>query len=104
MTTTATTADVQIELRPYQRDALTAIEAAALRGVLRQEFCFGIASDTARDAQLLHLVREGARWRENAPSPKQEALARRLGVQIQPWWRSGELSDAITAVTGEWYD
>jgi superfamily II DNA or RNA helicase len=71
---------------------------------LSQEFCFGIASDTARDAQLLHLVREGARWRENERSPKQEGLARKLGVPIQPWWRSGELSDAITAVTGEWYD
>src|SRR5205823_12335607 len=34
--TTAVTTDVQIELRPYQRDALTAIEAAALRGVQRQ--------------------------------------------------------------------
>ena len=36
MTTTATTPAVQIELRPYQRDALTAIEAAALRGMRRQ--------------------------------------------------------------------
>jgi len=26
---------VSLELRPYQRDALTAIEAAALRGVRR---------------------------------------------------------------------
>jgi hypothetical protein len=67
-------------------------------------YCFGIASDTARDAHLLHLVREGARWREQAPSPKQEALARKLGVRIAPGWRSGELSDAITRLTGEWYD
>src|SRR2546423_7326279 len=36
MTTTAMTTDVQIELRPYQRDALATIEAAALRGVRRQ--------------------------------------------------------------------
>jgi superfamily II DNA or RNA helicase len=71
---------------------------------LSQEFCFGIASDTARDAQMLHLVQEGARWRENVRSPKQEALARKLGVQIQPWWRSGEVSDAIAAVTGDWYN
>ena len=28
--------EASIELRPYQRDALTAIEAAALRGVRRQ--------------------------------------------------------------------
>ena len=68
------------------------------------EFCFGIASDTARDAHLLHLVREGARWRENERSPKQEALARKLGVRLEPWWRSGEVSDAIAAVTGDWYD
>ena len=71
---------------------------------LSLEYCFGMASDTARDAHLLHLVKEGARWRQNPPSPKQEALARKLGVQIVPGWSSGELSDAITALTGEWYD
>jgi ATP-dependent helicase IRC3 len=71
---------------------------------LSQEFCFGIASDTARDAQILHMVQEGARWRQNAPSPKQEAFARKLGVRIEPGWSSGEVSDAIVAVTGEWYD
>src|SRR5262245_66287271 len=36
MTATGTTAGAQLTLRPYQRDALTAIEAAALRGVQRQ--------------------------------------------------------------------
>src|SRR5262245_52212544 len=71
---------------------------------LTQEFCFGIASDTARDAEILHMVREGARWRQNEPSPKQQALARKLGVRLHPEWRSGEVSDAIVAITGEWYD
>ena len=71
---------------------------------LSQEFCFGIASDTARDAQILHMVQAGARWRQNPPSAKQEAFARKLGVQIQPGWSSGEVSDAIVKVTGEWYD
>ena len=71
---------------------------------LSQEFCFGIASDTARDAQILHMVQEGARWRQNVPSPKHEALARKLGVRIEPEWKSGDVSDAIAAVTGEWYD
>ena len=71
---------------------------------LSQEFCFGIASDTARDAQILHMVREGATWRDKERSPKQEALARKLGIQVHPDWRSGEVSDAIVAVTGEWYD
>src|SRR4029450_9927058 len=41
---------------------------------LSQEFCFGIASDTARDADILHMVREGARWRQNAPSERESAL------------------------------
>ena len=36
MTPLAPTTDPQIELRPYQQDALTAIEAAALRGIRRQ--------------------------------------------------------------------
>jgi superfamily II DNA or RNA helicase len=71
---------------------------------LSQEFCFGIASDTARDAQILHMVQEGARWRQNPPSAKQEAFARKLGVRMEPGWSSGEVSDAIVAVTGEWYD
>jgi len=71
---------------------------------LSQEYCFGIASDTARDAQILHMVREGARWRQNEPSAKQAALAQKLGITVKPGWRSGEVSDAIVAVTGEWYD
>ena len=71
---------------------------------LSQEFCFGIASDTARDAHILHMVQEGARWRQNAPSAKQAALARKLGIRSEPEWRSGQVSDAIAALTGDWYD
>lgn len=71
---------------------------------LSQEFCFGIASDTARDAHILRLVQEGARWRQNEPSAKQAALARKLGIRIAPEWRSGQVSDAIAALTGDWYD
>jgi superfamily II DNA or RNA helicase len=70
---------------------------------LSQEFCFGIASDTAHDAQILHLVREGARWRLKAPSEKQAALARKLGVRTEPGWTSGQMSDAIARATGDWY-
>jgi superfamily II DNA or RNA helicase len=70
---------------------------------LSQEFCFGIASDTARDADILHMVKEGARWRHNAPSAKQVALAQKLGIRVHPEWRSGEVSDAIARVTGDWY-
>jgi superfamily II DNA or RNA helicase len=88
----------RLEVRKHKEQRYT-----PLADRLSIDYCFGIASDTAREAQLLHLVREGASWRQNARSPKQEAYARRLGVPIQPWWRSGELSDAITAITGDWY-
>jgi hypothetical protein len=71
---------------------------------LSQEFCFGIASDTARDAQILHMVREGARWRQKEPSERQVALARKLGVRTEPDWTSGQMSDAIARATGDWYD
>jgi hypothetical protein len=71
---------------------------------LSQECCFGIASDTARDAHILHMVREGATWRAKERSPKQEAFARKFGIPVHPDCRSGEVSDAIVAVTGEWYD
>jgi superfamily II DNA or RNA helicase len=71
---------------------------------LSLDYCFGIASDTAKDAKILHLVKEGAQWRLKARSDKQEALARKLGIRMHPEWRSGDLADAITAVTGDWYD
>jgi hypothetical protein len=70
---------------------------------LSQDYCFGVASDTARDADVLHMVREGARWRDNAPSEKQVGFAQKLGIVVNPAWRSGEVSDAITAIVGDWY-
>ena len=71
---------------------------------LSQDYCFGVASDTARDADILHMVREGARWRDNAPSEKQTAFAQRLGIAVDPAWNSGAVSDAITAIVGDWYN
>ena len=62
-----------------------------------------MASETARDADGLHMVREGARWRDNAPSEKQVGFAQKLGIVVNPAWRSGEVSDAITAIVGDWY-
>src|SRR5919197_1949372 len=104
-------ADRMLRVRPdgqgtYRLEVRTRDERVYTRLVdrLSQEFCFGIASDTARDAQILHMVQEGARWRQNPPSPKQEAFARKLGVRIESGWSSGEVSDAIVAITGEWYD
>jgi len=71
---------------------------------LSLEYCFGIASDTANDAKLLPMVKAGACWRQNAPSAKQVAFAARLGIQVLPEWTSGQVADAITARTGDWYD
>jgi superfamily II DNA or RNA helicase len=103
-------ADRMLRVRPdgqgtYRLEVRGRDEHAYTRLVdkLSQEFCFGIASDTARDAQILHMVREGARWRLNDPSAKQTALAQKLGITVQPGWRSGEVSDAIVALTGDWY-
>jgi len=50
------------------------------------------------------MVKEGAQWRDKPPSPKQEAYAQKLGIQVQPDWTSGQVSDAIARVTGDWYD
>jgi superfamily II DNA or RNA helicase len=52
MTTLAT--DTQIELRPYQRDALTAIEAAALRGVRRQ--VVSLPTGSGKTVIFCHLI------------------------------------------------
>jgi ATP-dependent helicase IRC3 len=89
----------RLEVRKREEHAYT-----RLVDRLSQEFCFGIASDTARDAQILHMVQEGARWRQNPPSPKQAAYAQKLGVRIAPAWTRGQVSDAIVAKTGDWYD
>jgi superfamily II DNA or RNA helicase len=70
---------------------------------LSLEYCFGIASDTANDARLLPMVRAGAAWRGKAPSDKQLALAAKLGIRVRPAWTSGEVTDAIARVVGDWY-
>src|SRR4030095_1517318 len=45
---------VSIELRPYQRDALTAIEAAALRGVRRQ--VVSLPTGAGKNVIFAHLI------------------------------------------------
>jgi len=71
---------------------------------LTQEYCLGIAAHTAADARLEHLVRQGAGWRRRERSPAQEAFARKLGITLRAAWTAGDLSDAITAMVGDWYD
>jgi hypothetical protein len=68
------------------------------------DYCFGIGSDTAKEAGVLPLVRQDASWRTRPPSAKQRARAHQLRIAVSPHWNAGELSDAITAVTGDWYD
>jgi ATP-dependent helicase IRC3 len=104
-------ADRTLRVRPdgygtYRLEVCKRDERAYTRLVdrLSQEFCFGIASDTARDAQILHMVREGAKWRQNPPSEKQQALARKLGIRFGDDWTRGQISDAIVRLTGDWYD
>jgi superfamily II DNA or RNA helicase len=103
-------ADRMLRVRPdgqgtYLLEARTRDERVYTRLIdrLSQEFCFGIASDTARDADIFHMVKESARWREKDPSPKQVAYAQKLGIAVQPGWSMREVSDAIVAVTGDWY-
>jgi superfamily II DNA or RNA helicase len=67
------------------------------------EYCFGIGTDTARDAKLLHMVRDDAKWRRGPRTPKQEAKARKYGIAINPAWNAGALSDAIARYEGDWY-
>ena len=45
---------------------------------LSQEFCFGIVSDTACDAQILHMV-------QKAPLAPEPAQREARGVRAQTW-------------------
>ena len=51
---TATALDTQIALRPYQQDALTAIEAASLRGVKRQ--VVSLPTGSGKTVIFAHLI------------------------------------------------
>ena len=53
---TVMTSDLQLEIRPYQRDALTAIEAAALRGVRRQ--VVSLPTGAGKTVIFAHLIVE----------------------------------------------
>jgi ATP-dependent helicase IRC3 len=104
-------ADRMLRIRPDSEETYT-LEARVDRELRYQplatqlslDYCFGIASDTARDAKILHMVQRDAAWRGKARSPKQETLARKLGIAIDPTWRSGDISDAINRHIGDWYD
>jgi superfamily II DNA or RNA helicase len=50
------TAEASIQLRPYQRDALTAIEAVALRGVQRQ--VVSLPTGAGKTVIFAHLIVE----------------------------------------------
>ena len=76
------TAAPPLELRPYQRDALTAIEAAALRGVRRQVVSLPTGAGKTVIFAHLCLAQQGRTlilepgwacytglWREKAPMP-----------------------------------
>jgi len=68
------------------------------------DYCFGIGSDTAKEAGVLPLVRVGASWRTRPPSAKQRAYAHKLRIAVPPHWNAGDLADAIARLTGDWYD
>jgi len=53
---TVATVDLQLELRPYQRDCLTAIEAATLRGIRRQ--VVSLPPGSGKTVIFAHLILE----------------------------------------------
>lgn len=71
-------------------------EALVQRVTLEQ--AQGVAEDYVRRYQrATHLVATAAAWRGRKPSDKQLTLAAKHGIDVDPAWTAGELSDAITA-------
>lgn len=66
-------------------------------------YAFGVAEDTIRSMGLARATAKAALWRSRPPSEKTLALCQRFGIVVEPQWTQGEVSDAITQVTAEWY-
>jgi superfamily II DNA or RNA helicase len=81
------------DTRQYQR----------LEAGLPLAYAFGVAEDTARSMGLAKATAKEAQWRQRPPSPGQLQFARQLGIVVDPRWRQGAVSDAITQVTADWY-
>lgn len=79
--------------RQYQR----------LEASLPLAYAFGVAEDTARSMGLARATAKEAQWRQRPPSSGQMQFCQRLGIRVQPQWTQGEVSDAITQVTADWY-
>ena len=66
------------------------------------DYAMGAAEDTARDRSR-QLIKRGAAWlKQPNDSEKQHAFARRLGLEPREYSTRGEMSDAITAIVGDW--
>jgi hypothetical protein len=72
-----------------RKEALMALQPLAA--------CQGVAEDYVRSGKAVVLSIADAPWRQKAPSPKQRAYARRLGVEYVKGQTAGELSDLIAA-------
>lgn len=62
----------------------------------------GVAEDTAREHGDKWLLQPGAAWRRSEPSVKQQQFAQKIGLQPALYPTKGQLSDAITSITGDW--
>jgi len=60
------------------------------------EWAQGAAEDYVR-RQAPQLTARDAPWRKTPPSDKQLAFARKLGIQVDPTWSKGDVSQAIDA-------
>ena len=65
------------------------------------DYAMGAAEDTARDRER-KLITRNASWLMQPPSEAQVRFARKIGIDVSSCKTRGEISNAITEITGDW--
>jgi hypothetical protein len=87
----------------WKNTAVRGQEPQRLGNAVPLIYAQGIAEDSAREMPGgLAMVQREARWMHRPASAKSRLFARKLGINPDLFPKQGQLSNAITAITGDW--